>query len=186
MTPLILCFSGRIGSGKTSVSRRVAETLGAAWTGFGDFVRAVAASRSLDVSSREVLQALGAQLLQDHGAAWFCQQVIARSGWDGRQPLVIDGVRHVDVLNEIGQQLSTHRMVLFYLDLSDQDIPARGIDASTRRVIEEHSTEHDVLGALRERANLVVSTAQPLDEVVSTVVNFARSLSPGAVRFPSR
>ena len=177
MTTLILCFSGRIGSGKTSVSRRVAETLGAAWTGFGDFVRAVAASRSLDASSREVLQTLGAQLLQDHGPAWLCQQVIARAGWDGHRPLVVDGVRHVDVLNEIGRQLSAHRNVLFYLDLPDQDMPARGLDASTRRVIEDHSTEHDVLRALRERANLVVSTAPPLDEVVSTVVNFARSLS---------
>ena len=94
MTFPVICFSGRIGSGKTSVSRAVAHTLGAAWTGFGDFVRASASAAGLDSSSREVLQELGAKLIRQHGVAWLSVQVIARARWDGQRALVIDGVRH--------------------------------------------------------------------------------------------
>src|ERR1039458_2129720 len=93
-TPIVVCFSGRIGSGKTSVSQCVATTLGAAWTSFGGFIRDAAQERGLDANSREVLQTLGAQLISEKGTDWLCEQVITRAKWDGHQPLVIDGVRH--------------------------------------------------------------------------------------------
>lgn len=176
MTSLVACFSGRIGSGKTSVSRAVAEALGAAWTGFGDFVRATATARSLDASSREVLQDLGAQLIREHGSAWLCEQVIARAGWDGLQPLVIDGVRHVDVLDEIARQLAAHRTVLIHLDF-DGTGELRGLDAASRRLAELHATEQDVLRALPARANIVVSTNPPLESVVRAVLEFLRPLA---------
>src|SRR5262249_926088 len=116
VTPVV-CFSGRIGSGKTSVSRAVALQLRAAWTGFGEFMREAAVERGLDPGCRDVLQALGERLIAEQGVNWLCHEVIRRANWTPGQPLVIDGVRHIAVLDELRSQLSGHPLVLIHLDL---------------------------------------------------------------------
>lgn len=167
----VICFSGRIGSGKTSVSRSVADRLGASWTGFGDFVRATAAGLGSDPSSREILQDLGARLIRENGIAWLCSQVIARASWDEQRALVIDGVRHIQVLEEIIHQVAGHPTVLVHLAFEG----ARpGLDAEARQRAEQHSTERDVLDALPSKADLVVSADAPLEAVVDAVLNFLK------------
>lgn len=172
MTSSVICFSGRIGSGKTSVSRAVANALGAAWTGFGDFVRASAAAAGLDTTSRDVLQELGAKLIHKHGIGWLCEQVIARANWDDEGPLVIDGVRHANVLDEIVRQVAGHPTVLVHLAFGGTRENASTLDAEARQRAEQHSTERDVLDVLPSRADLVVSTDAPLESVINTVLKF--------------
>lgn len=176
MNSAVICFSGRIGSGKTSVSRPVADRLGASWTGFGDFVRATAAESGLDPSSRVVLQDLGAKLIRENGIGWLCSQVIARATWDGKRALVIDGVRHVPVFEEIIRQAAGHATVLIYLAFDGSRQGSSGLDTEARQRVEQHSTERDVLDALPLRADLVVSADAPLESVVEDVLNFLRQL----------
>lgn len=173
---MAVCFSGRIGSGKTSVSRQVAKVIEGAWSGFGDFVRSQAVARSLDPGSREVLQDLGAELIRIHGSVWLCEQVIASAQWDGSKPLVIDGVRHVAVMDDITQLIAPHRAVLVHLALDDELERSRDLDAHTRVAAEKHSTEQDVIHRLPQRADLVVSSNEPIEQVVNTIVSFIRTL----------
>lgn len=177
MSSLVVCFSGRIGSGKTSVSQRVAETLQGAWTGFGDFVRSEASSRGLDAGRRDVLQDLGAKLISEHGIAWLCTQVIARAHWQPDRPLIIDGVRHVLVLEELRAQLARHLVVLIHLKFEETGQRPSEMDAESRERAENHSTEKDVTRALPARAALVVSADAPFEEVIGTVLEFVRPLT---------
>lgn len=175
MSSPVICFSGRIGSGKTSVSRAVADAIAAAWTGFGDFVRDQATAMGLDPTSRDTLQELGAKLIRDRGIPWLCIQVIGRASWDQRRPLVIDGVRHAEVLNEVTSQVSGHDTILVHLAFDSLSYPARGgLDDESRLRAEDHSTERDVLTVLPSRANLIVSSSKPLDIVVDTVLAYLR------------
>jgi shikimate kinase len=174
----VICFSGRIGSGKTSVSRSVAAQTAAAWTSFGDLIREIAMSQSLDPESREILQMVGERVIRERGVAWLCSEVIRRSGWMRDKVLVIDGVRHVSVFDELVSQLSGHRTYLVYLDLKEAcERVNQQLSPQNRQVVESHSTERDVLQALPERADLVVSTVAPLESVVQDVVEFVCSVA---------
>ncbi len=174
MTSQVICFSGRIGSGKTSVSRAVGSALGAAWTGFGDFVRAIAAEQGFDATSRDVLQELGAKLIDEHGNPWLCAQVIARAEWDRKRALVIDGVRHEEVLDEIIKQVAGHPTMLVHLAFEGSRQSPDALDTESRRRAEQHSTERDVLDILPSRADIVVSVDAPLESVVEAVLNFVK------------
>lgn len=173
---MVICFSGRIGSGKTSVSRQVAKVIGGAWAGFGDFVRSQAVSRSLDPGSREVLQDLGAELIRVHGSAWLCEQVIATAQWNEIKPLVVDGIRHIEVMDGITRLVAPHRAVLVHLALDNGLERSRDLDADLRVAAEKHSTEQDVIHRLPQRADLVVSSNEPVEQVVNTVASFIRAL----------
>lgn len=174
MTSPVICFSGRIGSGKTSASRGVAGAIGAAWCGFGDFIRSSAIAAGRDAASREVLQELGAQLIDEHGPAWLCAQVIAAASWNGKTALVIDGVRHADVLDEISRQVIGHPTVLVYLAFDGVRESPRGLDKESRRRAEQHSTERDVLDVLPSRADVLIPVDAPLERVVQLVLDFLR------------
>ncbi len=73
----ILFFAGRLGSGKTTLSRAVANQLGARWNSFGNTVRKIAGERSLPMS-RQNLQQLGSDLV-DQTPEWFCNRVVAEA-----------------------------------------------------------------------------------------------------------
>ena len=92
---LVVAFSGKVGSGKSSVSAAVAQKLGWARVGFGDYVRKVALTQHLE-ATRQTLQDLGQHLL-DTDARAFCEAVLAQAPISS-SPLVIDGVRHEHVL----------------------------------------------------------------------------------------
>jgi hypothetical protein len=137
-------------------------------------VRDQAAAMGLDPTSRDTLQELGANLIRDKGVPWLCIQVIGRASWDQRRPLVIDGVRHSEVLDEVTRQVSGHDTVLVHLAFDSLNHSARGVDDESRLRAEGHSTERDVLTVLPSRADLVVSSSKPLDVVVDTVLVYLR------------
>src|SRR6266852_1814791 len=98
MKPLF-AFCGPIGSGKSSVSRAFAQVIGSAWNSFGATVREIAAERGLPLN-RESLQEIGAAEVSKNRIT-FCRRVIDRAGADPRQGIVIDGLRHIDILEEL-------------------------------------------------------------------------------------
>ncbi|HMP06718.1 MAG TPA: AAA family ATPase, partial [Lacipirellulaceae bacterium] len=74
MIATALAFSGHIGSGKSTLSRAVADAIGAARVSFGDHVRAVARHQG-EPETRERLQAIGEALVASKMND-FCQSVL--------------------------------------------------------------------------------------------------------------
>src|SRR5687768_882062 len=99
MNPQIVCVAGGIGSGKTELSKALVAKLGWRRAAFGDYVRTVAHDRGLG-DERDVLQQLGETLLKQD-AAGFCRAVLANAEWRQGEPLVLEGVRHAEVLELI-------------------------------------------------------------------------------------
>ncbi len=177
MNPFVICLSGRIGSGKTSVSIALAAARNAATASFGAFVRTVAIARGLDANRREVLQDLGANLITEHGHEWLCREVVAAANWKQDRDLVVDGVRHVDVFDAIKRISAPTTTLLIYLQLeSEMELAvrtgSRGILPDARARLEQHSTEHDVIQALPSLADLVVSAEAPVERIVGAIDAF--------------
>lgn len=177
MTYFVVCLSGRIGSGKTSVSAALGSARRAVTASFGAYVRREAVARGLDAEQREVLQDLGAELIAENGHEWLCRQVVATANWNGDCDLVIDGVRHVEVLETIRRITYPVRTLLVYLALEAEAelgvrAELRGVSSGARADLEQHSTEIDVIRALPDLADVVVSAENSVEQIVDTINTF--------------
>jgi hypothetical protein len=135
----------------------------------------------LDAERREVLQELGSQLIEDHGYAWLCQEVIKAANRRADQDLVIDGIRHVEAFDAIKALVAPAKAVLLHLRLEyESEVLARdserGVTPGQRAVVERHATERDVQFALPARADLIISGETPLEQTLATAREFLDGL----------
>ena len=99
--PQVIAFAGKIGSGKTTITKSLADALAWPRASFGDYVRKVVHERGLK-ETREILQSVGTEILRADPPG-FCNSVLASSGWEPGQSLLIDGLRHVETIEIIGR-----------------------------------------------------------------------------------
>ena len=181
MTCLVVCLSGRIGSGKTSLSAALASARGATSVSFGAYVRSVAVVRGLDATHRETLQDLGAELIEEHGYEWLCRQVVGAANWDGKHDLIVDGIRHAGVLEAIRSMMAPAKTVLLHLELdSESELrrrdEGRSFSPERRTEVEKHSTERDVQSSLPAGADLTLRAERWIEETVAAAVVFLDGL----------
>ena len=176
LEPLVLVFSGKIGSGKSTLADRVATALGWKRASCGDFIRAVARSQGLE-DQREVLQELGAELVA-RSPGEFCRALLAHFNWHGGEPLVLDGVRHAEVLEALRRVVAPLQVRLVYVEtdeavrrerlrLEEEDTPATQFPK-----LEAHSTEQQVGSRLAAAAQLRVSGTRRPPDVVRDIVDW--------------
>lgn len=169
---LAIAFSGAIGSGKSSLSRAVAEELRCARVSFGTQVREEARMRGLD-DSRETLQALGESLVREQIES-FCKSVLAQASSMPHSPLLIDGLRHVEVLELLHELVAPRRLLLIYIEVAQADRSARlARDVSTW---DTHSTEVQVPSSLQARADLILDGNESPASLCSIVISWIERL----------
>ncbi|WP_438023418.1 AAA family ATPase [Sorangium sp. So ce233] len=175
MTTWVIGVVGGIAAGKSTFCAALADALDAEVTGFGAFVREHAAERGLDSTSREVLQPLGERLKEELGADEFARRVLGRARLQAR--VVVDGIRHVDIVDALKEAAAPRPFALVFLDADDETCQQR---ASTRpegaarlQELAAHSTEQQVHdGSLRERADLVLDARLPVGDLVDATMNY--------------
>jgi transcriptional regulator with XRE-family HTH domain/dephospho-CoA kinase/Zn-dependent peptidase ImmA (M78 family) len=174
LEPQVLAFSGKIGSGKSTLSQEVAHALQWKRASFGDYVRTVAKSEGLE-PSRDVLQELGASLAKKPEE--FCRAMLAHYGWQSGEPLVIDGVRHKEILDALRRIVAPLEVRVVYLAIDDQKRHERlmqedQIDEKKLGQVEAHSTEKQVMDVLPKIADLTVSAERPIEDLVRDIVTW--------------
>jgi cytidylate kinase len=175
LEPLVLAFSGKIGSGKTTLSQQVADALGWRRASFGEYLCTFAQSQGLEVS-RDVLQELGESLVA-RGPDDFCKTVLAHFGWNSGEPLVIDGVRHAAVFEALRRLVAPLELRLVFVSV-DETTRLKRLKQTDRDVIgrlkdvESHSTEREVTDKLPSLASRHVQGDRPAKEVVREIVGW--------------
>jgi hypothetical protein len=176
----VLCLAGSIGAGKTRISTAVAEALRWRRAGFGDFIRSIATQRGLD-HSRETLQRVGEGELQSQGWERFCEAMLAWSGWGAGQPLVIDGVRHAEVLHALRKVVAPTMVSLVFLRTGvttrTARLSARGDIAGLDPDVLTNSTEEQVETVLPGLADLCVDANRSVDTIVESIVTWLQNES---------
>ncbi|MAM39585.1 MAG: hypothetical protein CL949_14030 [Erythrobacter sp.] len=166
---LLLCFSGQIGSGKSSVSTAVAEALGWRRTGFGDYLRSEIIRSGGDPNDRQALQDLG-QKRVDADAAAFCRDVLAAAGFTPGDDLVIDGIRHVAIFEILAEVSRPSEARLLYLGAREITRNLRiqsRTDAQDFARASAHRVETELQDALPQRADALIDADQQLEQVVA-------------------
>src|ERR1700720_2787391 len=153
-------FSGRLGRGKTTISRAVAEALQIRWNSFGSVTKKIAQEQGRSIE-RKSLQDLG-EYLVTNSAEEFCRRVLAEAEPLSDASVVIDGLRHSHVYKILRAISRPRQLICVYIDLDDATRLDRlrsrgGLNEEDVRKLESHSTELEVSGPVRQLANFTVN-----------------------------
>lgn len=177
---VVVAISGAIGSGKTSVARALSKKLELPVASFGDYVRNVAKSRRQDIS-RTTLQEISEELLSSVGPQNFVRNVLADSSWNRLSPLVVDGLRHEQVLMALRKEVEPIPVLLVYLEatssLRHERVAARdkGADSNLQE-FELHSTEKEVATRIRSLASVILDSSTSEETLVEAILSEMRRL----------
>lgn len=173
---MILVLAGAIGSGKSTLAAALAAALGAPRAGFGDYVRHLAAGLGLDTTNRTVLQDIGHERVETDARA-FLDDTLA---WSGHQPgavLVLEGLRHVKILEALQARAAELEdpVILVYLDTPPEVrgarvTAARGVSGDQLRKDEQHPAELDLYERLKAAADLVLSATDTIEAQAQQVL----------------
>jgi dephospho-CoA kinase len=174
---VLFAFSGPIGSGKSNVSKLFAERIGAKRNSFGGTVREIATERGLPVG-RTDLQALGAILVASERDG-FCRRVVAVALNDVLSTVVIDGLRHVEILAELKRIVDPRIVRCVYVDaplsIRLERVRLRdGLSQSELVELQRHSTEVEVEQHLRAKSDYIADNSQTVGDCVERVIEWAR------------
>lgn len=166
---MVVCFSGKIGSGKSSVSKGVARALAWKHAAFGDYLRSELQRRGGDATSREELQEFGQQQIEDD-LVGCCTAVLAYGGIKPEDSFVLDGVRHVDVFHHIAQTVAPTPTRLLFLatdDVSRRLRVALRPDRDDLPRAETHRVESELSVDLQKLADGIIDATAPLEKVTA-------------------
>jgi dephospho-CoA kinase len=171
---VVIAFSGGVASGKSSVATRIAERLAWPCASFGSFVRRIARSRGLQ-ESREVLQEIGGELVGGDLRA-FCLAVIGQTTWTGSGSLVLDGVRHIEILPILREVTAPAELLMVFVDTPRELRFSRlqqraGKEGEPFDQIEAHSTEVQV-PRLEALADLRIDGTRKIEELADEVMGW--------------
>ena len=167
---LLVCFSGKIGSGKTSVSRGVASALGCRQTSFSAYLKAQMAERGGNPECRRGLQDLGQSRVEDDMES-FCRDVLVAGGFVVGEDFVLDGVRHVGAIPYLIRIATPSEVRLIFLE-AGADVRSARVERrsdSAGRDFERatsHVVEADMEADLPAAADAVFDGSLPLEETV--------------------
>ncbi len=110
---------GRIGSGKSTLGRLLADRLGCRYVELGYLVRSIARERGLDADDRLVLHEVGRDLLKDMGPTDFARAVLEFAAWTEGSPLVLIGIRHLQVAQALRRLMRPVPLILVEVTVSE-------------------------------------------------------------------
>ncbi|HTV73181.1 MAG TPA: AAA family ATPase [Candidatus Acidoferrales bacterium] len=168
MKKTAVLISGYSGAGKSTLRTELAKRTGWANASFGDEVRRQAKLRGLDETDISVLQDLGQSLVEEDALA-LCLRTANSAGFTFANSFLLDGIRHVVVLNELSKLAGPERTLHVHMvtDSAERQrrLAKRGVNPRS-----QHPVEGDV-DRLANLADLVLDGTIDLDENVQQVLN---------------
>lgn len=176
MNSIALGFAGVIASGKSTISKGVAEVLKWPRVSFGDYVRSEAIHRGLSLE-RKSLQSLGASLI-DADLNMLCESVLAQADWKPGQSIIIDGIRHTDAFESLRGHVAPSELLLVYIDVDapsrQSRLNAQGVSRKELPLIDAHSTEIQVSSTLSTVSDLRIDGSCPPHRLINQVVSWVQ------------
>jgi cytidylate kinase len=170
----VIAFSGRRASGKSTISTEVAKALDWKLASFGGYIRAVAKNQGVSEET-ENLQEIGANLVEEPDR--FCREVLSHAGWQSGEALIIEGVRHKEIMVSLRKIVAPLEARLVFLDIDEAErlkrIEEREQSSIDRtRAVEEHSTEAQVKDTLPTEADLRIGGDKDVETVVKEILSW--------------
>ena len=174
MKPVVAALAGRSGSGTSVLAVRLASIMNWRFASFGAHIRDVAASRGLQCTRQEQ-QDIGLELVRDPEA--FARVVISKSRWRPGQSLIVDGLRHKEVLDALRYITDQSEVMEIYVDadapLREARLRDRGeVHSQGVLQIDAHPVEKEMLTILPQLAAMTLDAQLPIAVQIDQLVEF--------------
>jgi dephospho-CoA kinase len=163
----VVCISGGIASGKTTLAQALAEQLpDVAVRSFGDVVRhrARLQGKPLDRAS---LQAVGLELIANGWESFV--EVLLEDAPLEISVLIVDGIRHREAVEELQRRYVHGQFVTVYLKINPAEQRARIKQRGESLTKRTHTVEAS-LPEVEALAELVIDGSQPVAETVQAIL----------------
>lgn len=164
----IICLSGGIASGKTTVARALAERFtDVSVLSFGDVVRRRARFLGKPLE-RETLQTIGLELV---AAGWqsFVEALLVDVHQSTRV-LIVEGIRHREAIEELQRRSLADKFLTVYITIEpsvqEKRLRERGESLAGRTHVVESS-----LPAVEASADLIIDGSVPLVNITNKILN---------------
>ena len=170
---MLICFSGLIGSGRTSISSAVAYRLKLDRTGFGDYLREQLSKVSEGPVTRSDLQDFGQDLVESDPKK-FCKLVLNRVDFDYKRDIIVDSIRHVKIYNCLKKLVEPIECRLIYIVVDEKQ---QALNLSNRYRFEKilpamhHQAELDTIKKLPKIADEKIINTGDFKSVVDQCVS---------------
>lgn len=180
MKSILLIFAGGIGSGKTTLSTKIAKELGWQYLSFGNYIRSIAKKQGKSLS-RASLQELGEFMIKSQGWEKFCKKFLENGNWEKSKPCIIDGLRHIEILNVLKKINVPYDVYLVVISLSYKNRSKRLLKREENRKInlsqyESHSTEIQTNSKIRDFADLTLNGKKSVSKLSKKIYTWLNSL----------
>lgn len=158
----VICVAGGIASGKTTLAQTLAATwLNSSVCSFGDVVRRHTQAAGL-LLDRSTLQETGLRLIAS-GWSTFVDELLVDVPSDVHV-LVVDGVRHVEPVNELRRRFSHALVSVVYLMTDETTLRRRFAERHEPYDTRRHHVESS-LEAVAAIADLTIDTCLPPETI---------------------
>jgi thymidylate kinase len=172
-TGLVVCFSGSIGAGKSSITHLLADALQWPRAGFGDFVREHTRGRGGNPDSRQELQDAGQRLVESDPDG-FCRAVLASGGFTPGQNMLLDGIRHLDIYRRVQRLTVPSATVLLHLSIDNAEaqrrVEARDGGTADLARARAHRVESELTESLPNAADRIVDARPSVGVIAGEVL----------------
>jgi len=162
--PTIICISGKIASGKTTLSSLLAEKLKCNRFSTSDYLRSKAATKGYTVIDRTLLQMIGEDCINE-GWENFARAFLSFTNDSSDESIIIDGVRHVEFYNSL-KKLTGKNCSLIFLDAREDVLLERLQHRGDGEINYTHVAEGN-LSRLKEAANYIFDANDKNAEFIS-------------------
>lgn len=161
--PSIIVLASRIGAGKSTLARALAEASGLPIVSFGQYVRSITTERKLSLS-RENLQIVGEELVANDPKE-FTRRALASV--DLEIGTIVDGLRHKAVLAEIRSMAPDLPVAVVFIQVPDEvrleRLMSRGMSGEEILRANSHPMELALEEQLLPLADLVLDGGLPAE-----------------------
>jgi adenylosuccinate synthase len=190
--PRIVAVSGRVGAGKSTLARLLAERYGARHIRTQDLMRERAEAMETALpNERRALQEFGERLDAETGGGWVAQSIsetMASNDDDDRELLIIDAIRRKEQVDRL-REVFPSRVMHIHLKAAEEILAQRYSDRDSHMAelpdyaqVAANATEAAV-GLLENDADVVIDTARnTIDDVATRAVAALRLLPSRSAR----
>ncbi|MBI9013902.1 MAG: AAA family ATPase [Clostridiales bacterium] len=171
---MIIMFSGKVGSGKTSLSKQLANDLQAEYISFGEYVVHIAKKNDLNHDNRKVLQNIGEEQIRK-GWHQFCNGLLNYNTIVDFKLLVVDGMRHIDCYNTFQEMYPGEEIIILYINIDNS------VSLQRQKKLDSeinygknglHMTEKEVVTTIPYIADLILDGTKDINTLLNEVKLF--------------
>jgi dephospho-CoA kinase len=170
----VISFTGSPQTGKSTLARMLGKHLAFKVVSCGEYVRMIAKQRSIGRPTRRELQDIGQQLVE-RDAVGFCRGVLALADFSPGHGLIIEGIRHQEVLQTFQTLAAPQPVKLIYLYASlatrkSRETARTGADDLSQ--VDAHKVESQINSEMKDLADLRIDTSSEVDSSFAQILNW--------------